>query len=619
MAQKIRDEVEVVQPEQPAETVVEADPPARKHWIVMAVALLMVLFGGALGWFVQTDGGNITIKDIRFVGTNGTVMSALLYIPKGVTAKTPAPGILAIHGYINSRETQDGFAIEFARRGYVVLALDQTGHGYSDGPAFANGFGGPDGLKYISSLDIVDKKNIGLEGHSMGGWASVVAAGVYTDSYKSIVLEGSSTGTFGGGVGTATFPKNLGLVFSKYDEFSSLMWGSDSGVGIVNTKKLQTQFGTTSPVEVGKLYGSIQDGTARKLYQPNVTHPGDHISTVAIGAAMEWMGMTLQGGKPLATTDQTWYWKEFGTLIALIGMVIFIFPLGALLLRAPFFKSLRQPMPERKGLVGWGWWVGAALLIAIPTISFYWFQHWGNTNVAAQDFTFWPQNITTGIMVWAVFNGLISLGLFLIWHFALNHRLTGATFGNYGLTWPGARTFWSQIGKTALLAISIIAGAYALLVFSDFAFKTDFRFWVVAVKLMDQTQFRIFLDYLIPFVAFFLVLGIGLHGQLRLKGNADRRQTLARAMLVNTILVSVGFVILLLINYVPLFINGIQGIPTESLLNIVAFQFVPLMAIVGSVSTYFYYKTGHIYLGAFLNGMLITWIIVAGTATHVLI
>ncbi|WP_201721683.1 hypothetical protein [Caulobacter sp. B11] len=29
--------------------------------------------------------------------------------------------MLAVHGYINSRETQSPFAIEFARRGYVVL------------------------------------------------------------------------------------------------------------------------------------------------------------------------------------------------------------------------------------------------------------------------------------------------------------------------------------------------------------------------------------------------------------------------------------------------------------------------------------------------------------------
>jgi hypothetical protein len=50
-------------------------------------------------------------------------MSALLYIPPGATAQTPAPGILATgHRCIISREIQDGFAIEFARRGHVVLA-----------------------------------------------------------------------------------------------------------------------------------------------------------------------------------------------------------------------------------------------------------------------------------------------------------------------------------------------------------------------------------------------------------------------------------------------------------------------------------------------------------------
>ena len=87
------------------------------------------------------------------MGTNGTMMSGPLYIPKGVTAENPAPGIVAIHGYINSRETQSGFAIEYARRGYVVLASDQTGHGYSDPPAFANGFGGIDSAAWFIPMD----------------------------------------------------------------------------------------------------------------------------------------------------------------------------------------------------------------------------------------------------------------------------------------------------------------------------------------------------------------------------------------------------------------------------------------------------------------------------------
>ena len=115
-------------------------------------------------------------------------MSGLLYIPPNATPQIPAPGILAVHGYINSRETQDGFAIEFARRGYVVLALDQTGHGYSDPPAFAGGFGGPDGLAYLRSLEFVDKNNIGLEGHSMGGWTVLAAA---TASAQRLQVDGA--------------------------------------------------------------------------------------------------------------------------------------------------------------------------------------------------------------------------------------------------------------------------------------------------------------------------------------------------------------------------------------------------------------------------------------------
>jgi cephalosporin-C deacetylase-like acetyl esterase len=130
----------------------------------LAIAgVILILAGGSLAHLIQTSGG-IRIEDVRFKGATGTAMSALLYTPANATAQTPAPGILAVHGYINSRETQHGFAIEFARRGYVALALDQA-----DPPAFANGCGGPDGLTHLRSLDVVDKNNVGLEGHSMGG------------------------------------------------------------------------------------------------------------------------------------------------------------------------------------------------------------------------------------------------------------------------------------------------------------------------------------------------------------------------------------------------------------------------------------------------------------------
>src|SRR5881628_989624 len=139
----------------------------RGRWSLAILGLVLILAGGLLAHFTQTAGG-IRIQDVRFTGAKGNTMSALLYIPPNATPQIPAPGILAVHGYINSRETQDGFAIEFARRGYVVLALDQTGHGYSDPPAFAAGFGGPVALAYRRVLEAFDKSNVGREGHSMG-------------------------------------------------------------------------------------------------------------------------------------------------------------------------------------------------------------------------------------------------------------------------------------------------------------------------------------------------------------------------------------------------------------------------------------------------------------------
>ena len=256
----------------------------RGRWSLAIAGLILILAGGLLAHLTQTSGG-IRIEDIRFKGAKGNTMSALLYIPPNATAKTPAPGILAVHGYINSRETQAGFAIEFARRGYVVLALDQTGHGYSDPPAFANGFGGPDGLAHLRSLDFVDKNNIGLEGHSMGGWTVLAAATAMPNDYKSMVLEGSSTGKPFAAEGTASWPRNTALVFAQYEEFPDLMWGVDRAFNVTQSPKLWALFGTQAAVEPGKVYGDIAQGNARVLYTPAITHPAEHISHQAIGTA----------------------------------------------------------------------------------------------------------------------------------------------------------------------------------------------------------------------------------------------------------------------------------------------------------------------------------------------
>ena len=572
----------------------------RGRWSLAICGVILILAGGLLGHLTQTSGG-IKIRDIRFSGAKGNTMSALLYIPPNATAQTPAPGILAVHGYINSRETQDGFAIEFARRGYVVLALDQTGHGYSDPPAFANGFGGPDGLAHLRSLDFVDKKNIGLEGHSMGGWTVLAAATAMPNDYRAMVLEGSSTGKPFAADGTPSWPRNVALVFAQYEEFSSLMWGEDKARDVTKSPKLWALFGSQGPVEPGKVYGDIALGTARVLYTPAITHPAEHISHEAIGYSLDWFARTLQGGTPRPADDQIWFRKEIGTGLALLGFVALLIGAFDGLLEAPMYSRwLRLPevddgtMPAHSAASGRRWTIALILSALIPALTYYPAFAFAGTFVKS---SIWlPQGITNQILVWAVINGLITLALM---PFA-----------------PKRASRTGLVGQSVVIAVATIAIGYAALWLADLAFKIDFRFWIVALKLMSAKQFLIFLIYLVPFTAFFVVALHVLHRNFSTM--AAGRGTL---YLTNIFALTLGFMVLVGLQYGTLWLTGklFNPLPDPGfvpLSTIVAIQFVPLLAICAVIATFTWRRTGSSLPGALISGLFVTWYVVAGTATQ---
>ncbi|MEX2488438.1 MAG: alpha/beta fold hydrolase [Pseudomonadales bacterium] len=563
------------------------------------VSLAMLIVGSWLAAFVQTNAGEVKVHDIRFVGSSGESMSALLYVPRGVTSENKAPGILAVHGYINSRETQSGFAIEFARRGFVVLALDQRGHGFSDPPAFAAGFGGPDGLAYLRGLPFVDTGNIGLEGHSMGGWASLAAAATDADGYQAMVLEGASTGTMGAPEGTPEFPRNVLVVYSQYDEFAQFMWGARTAPDIVETDKLKTLFDTDTSVEVGKLYGDIEAGTARKLTQPAVTHPGDHLSRRAIGDAAAWFQRVLDGGNDLPASDQIWYWKELGTLIALVGLIALIYPLVEWVVSWPFFRPvtgtpLGHVSNDTASLA-----ITGSLMAIIPALTFFPLQVLASYIIPAN--LVLPQQMTNGIMLWALGNAAIMLGLFKWWRDQRHVE-------RVDLAMPTDAVI---VVRSALAAGICCGFLYGALMLADYFFTIDFRFWVVALKLMSPAHFQMFLIYLLPFTAFFIVLSMALHNQLRVA-----HRSIAADTCINVGVLALGFVVLLLIQYIPLFAGSTMTIASQPLLTILAIQFVPLMTVVAIISTWCFHKTRQIWVGAFINSIFVTWYIVAGQATQ---
>ena len=428
----------------------------------------------------------------------------------------------------------------------------------------------------------------------------LAAAAAMPNDYKSMVLEGASTGKPFAAEGTTTWPRNVALVFAQYEEFPDLMWGVERARDVTQSPKLQALFGTQGPVEPGKVYGDIAQGTARVLYTPPTTHPDEHISHQAIGYSLDWFARTLQGGTPRPSDDQIWLRKEIGTLIALVGFVALLLGVFDSLLDAPLFSRLRLQVPAdgtapAKIATSRGRWWSAFLLTAfIPALIYYPAFALGGTLVPPSPFL--PQGVTNQIMVWALLNALIALALM---PFAPKRA------SRLGIIWP-----------SALIALVTVAVGYTALWLADFAFKIDFRFWIVALKLMSTTQFLIFLIYLLPLTAFFVIALRLLHRNFSRPG-ASR----AALYLTNTLALTLGLIVLVALQYGTLWLSGklFNPLPDPSfvpLSTIIAIQFVPIFAIVAVIATFTWRRTGSSLPGALICGLFVTWYVVAGTATQ---
>ena len=560
-----------------------------KGWLA-ALGVVLVLAGGGLAHLIQTAGG-VTVEDVRVPLGDGQRLSALLYRPASATAERPAPGVLAVHGYINSRETQSPFAIELARRGFVVLAIDQTGHGFSHGAAFSAGFGGPAALRYLRGLGFVDADNVGLTGHSMGGWTALAAAADQPDGYRSVALVGSSTGAPFAPEGSPTFPRNLGVIFSRYDEFGALMWGVEEAADVTRSAKLQAVFGTGETVEPGRLYGSIEAGDARWLAMPATTHPGDHLSHEAVADTVSWLQRTLAGSEPRPLDDQIWFYKELGTLIALIGGVCLL--LGTFDVALRRFAPPQVPAPAGAASPDGRWWLGLLVTAAVPALTFYPLTGLGGAWAASSLF---PQAVTNQIVAWALGNGALAL-------------LAGALLRAPGNPAGGPAGGQSFAGVAAA-ALASVAALYLAVWLSGWLFHTDMRFWVVALKPLATHHVPALLAYLIPLTAFFWISQQLWHRRMSPDASPGAQYAAAIVGSVG------GLTVMLAVVYGYLFAAGhLPGV--DPLFSIVAIQFVPVLAFAAIVSVFTWRRTGGTAAGAIVSGLVVTWYVVAGQATHV--
>ncbi|WP_220812014.1 alpha/beta hydrolase [Pseudomonas paralcaligenes] len=590
-----------------------------KNSRLLVLGLLLVLLGSFAASRLQSGNGAIEVVDVVIAGKNGARLSALMFIPKGVSDRAPAPAVVIAHGYVNQKEVMTNFSLEFARRGYVVLAPDLSGHGGSQVIPGDGSRGVGDMLRYVHGLPFVDRNNVGLLGHSMGGWSVITAAMENRGMARTVVVAGSSQGGHEAGfmLGAPTIPMdagfNFGVEFGKYDEFVGINYfDRKKAADFVDSHWLKGPFGTEERVVLGRAYGDFANGTGRIATQSAETHAGVHQSGTAIANVLRMFQLSSPAPLAMDPMDQVWPYKEAASLVAYVGLILFMLGLLIRLLATAPFAAIVQPASARKAQSPWVYAVCVTLVITAVALLLVPLQMWAMHHLGVSE-TFPLMFANTSI----VYFGAIQagfLGLFVLWHFLVG-RKRGETLLSYGLsTHPTVMAFsWRYLARALALAAITVAGGYALLAWVYGFWHVDVRWWMLLIRPMEPHRLVTALVYVIPFTAIFFVNNLLAFGWLRLKDfGSDLRNNLFWTLALFGVN-ALGVVLVISAQMGSLYLTGqpyIGEVGYDTLMVILGNGYLPLFAVTSVVSTYCYRRTGNVYTGSLLCGLLATWMIV---------
>jgi len=666
----------------------------KKSLLMLAISLVVILVTSFLGSLIQTKGYSLTITDLRDaknsgvlldettgekvqydsgngkmkdVAVSGVVASGLLYMPKDASETNKLPAVVLTHGYLNNRELQMPFAVELARRGFIVLAIDREGHGNHENTGTTGAMMATKGLydsaKYLYNLPEVDKSRIGISGHSMGGYttASVLASDAYNASKHS---AGNGLGIVAAGLmqGWSSFmgagaDVDVGMLKAKDDEFfytSKLADGTPSicrqflqsqgAASFVGDKSWTKETGIN--IENGAYYvggqkvatpanGGAINEPFRVIYEADEIHPLNHWSVPSTASLVEFFYTSLgtpNGHKYIKPSNQVWTLKEATATIGLAAVIFLIFPLVNLLLTVPFFAELKKrrletedgrvvyeevvPEVEAAGSVELkglqkhlSYWIPAAICFLfsgflIPEVSSWAGKVFPNSSLFPQDTTNW-------VSLWSAVCGLFAVAVILLANIV--NRVVNEFRGTKELNenpFECARIgSVSRFLKTALLAVIVVFTMFFILFLNWEIFVTDFRLWTLQMKVFNvELMLPTMLRYMPVFGVFYVCNAIA-NQSYRVK-NLPEWATVA----INAAFTTGGILLAILIQYITFKSTGVMWQPGMNLKYIVLFPIVPILVIAVIISRYTYKKTGSIWLGALINTILWTVITVAGTA-----
>ena len=603
-----------------------------KNLISLATLILIFSFFASL---ILTSFGTVEVKSLRLNTQNNQFIIYDLYKPKSASAENKAPFIAVIPGFQRSKEALSNIAIELSRRGYVVALIDPYAQGLSSSSlstraATTEGYGMFSLVEhvYAGAFDFVDINKIGATGHSMGGNAAIRGADYFgkqaiKNNTKSILNSVYVSGyvlTLRDSI-LKDSRSNMGISYALYDEgaFRNELKGWDAADMQIAPESLRTvnyvlkKDEKIKIVELGKYYGKVENQTSRVIFNEPVLHPFQPYNFEATSNQLDYFEKVFGAPNKIDTNNQIWHWKELLTLINMVLALVMLIPIAKLFLNLEIFRSINKEVPDalprqsKKGrLIFWSvFFLSAAVacisFIPMVEVAKIFFEDAANRKLT----WYFPQRMNNSVMLWAAFNGIIGILIFLF-----SYETFGKNHGVKKDSW-GLKINIMDLIKTFVLSLIIFSTFYLFLYLNYFLFHVDYRFWFMGVRIFQPEMLLVLMMYFPLFFIFFFSNSLRVNGAMRFK---DQPEWLS--ILIACFANSLGLIFIIIIQYVTYFETG-TVFWTDNWLSVnLLFGIVPMMFILPIFNRAFFKITGRSYLGPLVTCLVFIMILSTNTVIY---
>ncbi len=642
----------------------------------VATSMVICLLCMALAYVIRTDFGKVKIKEISIVDGNGNKIAATMFIPKTATKENPAPAVAALHGSFNSRESESYLCYELARRGYVTVTFDCDGHGdsdyYKDNPmdAFflvtaepgadfesidtAPTSGMAPIIDYLYDLSFVDKDQIGITGHSLGGKTTVAVYAYYkiqeinggvnkirsvylvdnqqlsiNGSWSSHLLYHPGADKEGREVIELPYDVDFGVSLCKADENN----GTTEAGGPWNFSKSKNartfineldefQLNEGEQVEVGRYYRGHVDGSEeeylRILNQPSEIHMLGPYGIGSNSGAIDFFQTSLTAPNKISADNLIYPLEMLFNAVGAVCFFLIIYSFCRLLLTYDYFAVLlvrsendiyrpAAPKSLKDKMYYWGFMViGSIIPITwmIP-LAMWVGGHKGETFAARSLFgtVLWPQGNQLEQALWVATAGVWTVLLFTVRYWVSIRKSGEVKPSDWHL-----KMSLGETGRTLLLAFLSVGMGYAMTFIASYFFGSYFGALNWVIRWPNSRTVLIAIRYVPIFLLFYLTnaftQNIG-----RMISTRKEWKNVALMCFIN------GLGLLLLWIYQYYTFSAVGKVPLNSARVMQTWSFFIVQSVCTVFARKMYLQTGKIYLGATINALVFTMISVGHTMT----